>query len=350
MKPIEFFSFSDANKAEWDKFVTESPTGSVHQISAWKNFQEKIPGRGPALGFGVRDKDSGEIFATVFCVRMQTMFEKFWWYSARGPVFDEAKNQEAGDLLMEHVAKELKKIGGIFWRFDPYFEKGVRTLRVRTQKATQDYQPTDTLEIDLTKSDETILSEMKRKGRYNINLAQRKGVTVVAIGNGTFTPQDLDDFWKLNGETTTRDRFSGHEKSYYRHLLEELEDHALLFFAEFEGQRIATAISTFCADKSIYYFGASSSDPEVRNLMAPYLLQWEMMRYAKKKECKTYDFLGIAPENVKKHSYAGISEFKWKFGGYRKTYLPGKEIVLSPFWYIVYRMIKKAKSLLSSRP
>jgi peptidoglycan pentaglycine glycine transferase (the first glycine) len=344
MKPIEFFSFSDANKAEWDQFVTQSPTGSVHQISVWKNFQEKIPGRGPDLGFGVRDKDSGEILATTFCVRMQTMFGKFWWYSARGPVFDQEKNEAAGALLMEHVAKELKKFGGIFWRFDPYVKE--EFSKVRTWKATQDYQPTDTLEIDLTKPNETILAEMKRKGRYNINLAQRKGVSIVAIENGAFTPQDLDDFWKLNGETTTRDRFSGHEKSYYRHLLEELEYHAVLFFAEFEGQRIATAISIFCADKSIYYFGASSSDREMRNLMAPYLLQWEMMQYAKKKECKTYDFLGIAPEGALKHAYAGISEFKWKFGGYRKTYLPGKEIILDPFWYIVYRVIKKAKSIL----
>ena len=344
MKSFEFFFFSDANKEAWDYFVKKSPLGSLHQISDWKNFQEKIPGRGPDLGFGVRDANTGEILATTFCVRMSMgLFGKYWWYSARGPVFIEGGEEKAVQFLLENVKKELKKIGGIFWRFDPYVTNRNFIKTISTQPATQDYQPTDTLEIDLTKSNEQLLAEMKRKGRYNINLAQRKGVTIVAIEKGAFTPQDLDDFWKLNNETTSRDKFSGHEKSYYRHLLETLDDYAVLFFAEFEGRRIATAISTFCAEKAIYYFGASSSDPEMRNLMAPYLLQWEMMQYGKTKGCTTYDFLGIAPEGKKNHTYAGISEFKWKFGGQRKTYLPGREIVLDWFWYVIYRIVKKVK-------
>jgi peptidoglycan pentaglycine glycine transferase (the first glycine) len=339
MTSFEFFSFSESNKLEWDDFVKNHPFGSVHQISDWKDFQETIPGRGPDLGFGVRNKETGEILATTFCVRMETgVGGKFWWYSARGPVFDPEKQGEAGAFLMESVQKELKKFGGLFWRLDPYF-----SCRVKAWPATQDYQPTDTLEIDLTKPDDVILGEMKRKGRYNIRLAQKKGLSIVSLQGDRITPQDIDDFWDLNKATTTRDRFSAHEKSYYRNLLEKLEGCAVLFFAEFEGRRIATAISTFCAEKSIYYFGASSSDPEMRSLMAPYLLQWEMMQYAKEKGCTSYDFLGIAPEGAKKHAYAGISEFKWKFGGERKTYPKGKEIVLNPFWYLLYRVVKKVR-------
>ena len=107
MMNFEFFSFSDADKTAWDDFVKGNPTGSVHQISAWKNFQEKIPGRGPDLGFGVRDEKTGAILATVFCVRMRTFLGKFWWYSARGPVVDLGINKEAGDFLMKQVEKEL---------------------------------------------------------------------------------------------------------------------------------------------------------------------------------------------------------------------------------------------------
>lgn len=82
--------------------------------------------------------------------------------------------------------------------------------------------------------------------------------------------------------------------------------------------------------------------------MAPYLLQWKMMQYAKKNNCETYDFLGIAPETenggfVKTHPYAGITEFKLKFGGYRKTYYPGREFVLNSFWHPVYRSMKKIR-------
>ncbi len=341
---LEIFQFSQEEQPEWDEFILNSPFGSIHQISDWKGFQEKIPGRGHVLGFGV--KEDQKIKAVVFCVKMSTGFlNKFWWYSARGPVFDPKKNKQAGEFLVKEVAKRLKKEGGMFWRFDPYFENNPGSKfpesGFKIQKATQNYQPTDTLEIDLTKSNDQILSEMKRKGRYNINLARKKGVKIVAISAGQFTDQDLADFWELNNQTTQRDKFSGHEKSYYEKLLKELKGQAVLFFAEVENKKIATAISTFCGKKAIYYFGASSSDPQVRNLMAPYLLQWEMMQYAKKKNCQTYDFLGIAPEGEKHHSYAGISEFKWKFGGERKTYMGGQEVVFDRFWYGVYRLVKK---------
>jgi len=340
--PLTFFEFSACDSHEWDDFVISSPFGSIHQIATWKHFQERIPGRGPVMGFGVRKE--GQIVATVLCVRMSTgILGKYWWYSARGPVFDPVHECDAGAFLMTEVSKKLKKSGGMFWRFDPYFREPFEISGINFQKATQNYQPTDTLEIDLAKPDEQILSEMKRKGRYNISLAEKKGVQVVAIPDGKCTKKDLDDFCRLSQETTDRDKFSGHEASYYEKFLKNLKEYAVLFFAEFEGKRIAGAISTFCGEKAIYYFGASSADPSARPLMAPYLLQWHMMQYAKKMKCKSYDFLGIAPEGEDNHPYAGISEFKWKFGGERRTYAPGQEIVFEKKWYALYQLAKRLR-------
>ncbi|MCK5460788.1 peptidoglycan bridge formation glycyltransferase FemA/FemB family protein [Candidatus Gracilibacteria bacterium] len=350
---FEFFEYKAEHQKQWDDFVLTSSFGSVHQTADWKSFQEKIPGRERVLGFGIRESSSNKILATVFCVKMNTgFFGKYWWYSARGPVFDPEKHLEAGLYLMKEVVKKLKKEGGIFWRFDPYFSQESSVLlkqgELRFLKTTQNYQPEDTLEIDLSKTEEIILSEMKRKGRYNIKLAQKKGVKIVKIEDGKFSNQDLEDFYQLNQETTSRDKFSGHQKIYYKNFLQELKKYAVLFFAEVEGKRIATAITTFCGEQAIYYFGASTSDPACRNLMAPYLLQWEMIREAKERGMKKYDFLGIAPadeENVyrKDHEYAGITEFKLKFGGNRKNYASGNEFVLSPFWYSAYRFVKKIK-------
>ena len=324
---------------EWDDFVLKSQRGSVHQLSAWKTFQETIKGRGPVKGWGMRN-NAGKIIATTFAVKMDTGFRgKKWWYSARGPVFDDEKQ---GRALIEYVAKELKKDGGLFWRFDPYVQ--TRVLKTRVQTSTQNYQPTDTLILDMTKTNEQLLAEMKRKGRYNINLAKKKGVNCVKIEGNSASTKDIDDFWKLNNETTNRDAFSGHEKKYYQHFLKFISPYVDLFFAEAEdGTRIATAISTFAGDKAIYYFGASTSDPKYRNLMAPYLLQWTMIQEARERGCRTYDFLGIAPENDSKHAYAGISEFKWKFGGTRQTFAPGQEIVFDKKWYWLYRIAKKIR-------
>ncbi len=363
MQNLELFQYTEKLKSEWDNFVTNHPQGSIHQISDWKDFQTQIPGRETVYGYGVRR--NGKILATTFCVQMHTgMGGKFWFYSARGPVWNPKKPdaQDAAEFLIKEVSQKLKEAGGIFWRIDPYINSSSphplgEGLGERV--ASQQYQPTDTLEIDLTQTEDEILSQMKRKGRYNIKIAKRDGVEIETIPKGKFTDQDLEDYWSLCTETTGRDGFSGHEKSYYKNFLSSLPENAVLFFAtvpnpslvkgEIEGiasrpsTRIATAIFTLCGTKSIYYFGASTSAPEYRKLMAPYLLQWEMMQYGKANGATTYDFLGIAPENEPKHAYAGITEFKLKFGGYRKTYSPGVEIPLNKLWYTAYKTIKKLK-------
>jgi len=392
---FEFFEYTDVEKVKWDDFVINHFYGSVHQVSDWKNFQEKIPGRGEVLGFGIRDKVSQKICATTFVVRMETgIAGKFWYYSARGPVFDPVGDLEAGRDLICQVSKRLKDNGAIFWRIDPYFSEAnyspftkgrhepeecidlkvdktepdikhtrrgacppkiverrgisgtnINLLPFRINTATQNYQPTNTLEINLQQTNEEILAGMKRKGRYNINLAKKKGVQIQTIKGSEITEEALNDFWELNNETTARDAFASHGKDYYANFCKYISDYVTLFLAKTEdGTPIATAINTHCGKKAIYYFGASTSNPEYRNLMAPYLLQWEMMQYARKKGCTSYDFLGIAPKNEPKHPYAGISEFKWKFGGNRRVYAGGKEIVFRPGWYGLYRGVKKIKN------
>ncbi len=345
---MKIFEYKNTEKKDWDDFILNSPFGSVHQISDWKYFQEKIPGRDQVLGFGVKD-DENNILATVWCVKMSMGFlNKHWYYSARGPVFDPKKNLKAGVFLIQKVQKKLKENEGIFWRLDPYFSDENylelnRNSEIDLRKSTQDYQPTDTLEINLLDSEEEILAQMKRRSRNGINKARKKGVIIETILPKDLKPKDLDDFYDLTEATTSRDGFAGHSKDYYEKFLKSLPKYAVLFFATFEGKRIATAISTFCGDKSIYYFGASTSDRELNKLKAPTLLQWEMMLYGKNKKCKTYDFLGIAPENQPKHAYAGISQFKHGFGGYRKIYAAGKEIPLKGFWYNIYKIAKKLK-------
>lgn len=340
---FELHEYTDEIEKEWNTFVLTHPLGSIHQISDWKKFQQQIPGRGEVLGFCI--KENGKIIATTFCVKMEMgMMGKFWYYSARGPVID-PNNTKALNFLLVEVAKKLKAKDGTFWRFDPYFQNhySLSTNHHTLKPATQDYQPTDTLEIDLTQTEDEILAQMKRRGRNGINKARKKGVEIEVIENGKFTDKDLQDFYDLTTETTDRDGFSGQGIEYYRSFLTELSAVSVLFFATHEGKRIASAISTFCNDKAIYYFGASTSDRELNKLKAPTLLQWEMMQYGKDKGCATYDFLGIAPEDQPKHAYAGISQFKHGFGGYRKTYQSGKEIALNKFWYWIYRMVKKVR-------
>lgn len=162
--------------------------------------------------------------------------------------------------------------------------------------------------IDLEKSEEQILSEMKPKGRYNIRLAQKKNIKVDIVDK---TDNNIKIFYDLMLETTSRDKFSWNTFSYYKNFLEFI-DNSKLLIAYFEEKAIAAWIFIFDKEYSIYYYWASTNESNYRNLMAPYLLQWEAIREAKKIWSMYYDFLWVSSPWEKNSSLAWVTDFKLK--------------------------------------
>lgn len=351
----EFTVFTDQLPSDWTDWMIPNQRGSIHQVADWKNLQLTIPGRNQVLGFEVTDTNK-KILARTLAVQMDTGFQgKTWWYSARGPVFGDTNFAAAEHLILSVQSYLQKNTKGMFWRIDPYVTAEEKNnfsvlLRRKLIPSVQNYQPTDTLMLDLNLSEQALKDQMKREGRRNLGKAEKNNLTYHIITGKqyremTATQQTvwLDRYWDLNHQTTGRDGFSGHEKLYYHNFLLQLADYAVLFFVSQGEIFLATAISTFCGDKAIYYFGASSSDEEHRKLCAPYGLQWQMIQYARQRGCQTYDFLGIAPVDQPHHPYQGITQFKTRFGGHRDTYINGQEIILDPLWYWGYRLVKTLK-------
>ena len=91
--------------------------------------------------------------------------------------------------------------------------------------------------------------------------------------------------------------------------------------------------------KGIYYYGAS--DRAHRALMAPYALQWAAIKLCKEQGCTAYDLFGIAPPDQPHHPWAGISDFKEKFGGTVILYPSEQQIVLRPWKHRIVKMKRK---------
>ncbi len=323
---------------EADAWVMQHKKGSIHQTSAWFLFQETIPGRSDAVGYLCRN-EGGEIMSVCWGMRMDTGHGAFWFYTPRGPVFSSAA---AGKFLVNHIKIELKQHKkAIHWRLDPpataaeLADMGLGSLL----KEVKSYHPTDSLIIDISQTEEEILSQMKRKGRYNIKVAAKKGISVVRTGGAKVTDLQVSEYIKLQDETTDRDRFRAHDADYYTSLFASLGKNAQLFEAfSSDGKVIAAAILTISGNEAIYYFGVSTSNSADRPLMAPYALQWAMMQYAKSVGCKKYDLTGIAPEGQENHAYARMTQFKTRFGGQRLSYSAGREIPIRPVLYWLYRL------------
>lgn len=182
-------------------------------------------------------------------------------------------------------------------------------------------EPRNTLCIDLRLSEDELLAQMKPKGRYNVRIAQKHGVTVVEDNSS----QGLTDFLRIQRRTADRQRIDAKPPSYFRNLVAELGAQASLYFAEFRGRRLATALVVTFGRRATYFFGGSLMLH--RSAMAPCLLHFEIMRRAKASGCDAYDLWGVAPQDRPDHPWQGISAFKRKFGGVEVRLVPTLDLV-----------------------
>lgn len=254
--------------------------------------------------------------ASTLVIERKPHFLKFWkktmWEIPRAPV-GSLKDFEA---LLKMVFDAAVQNGVLWVRVYPPFGNDVVWDRFSESfwqglqiKTAPEIFPIHTLMLDLTLSNDELLAQMKPKGRYNIRLAEKKGVVIRE-------EKDIKNFWKLMQETAKRDGFTSCKKHTYEDLLKVFREDALLLSAfSPEGDLLASKIFTIADEFAVYNYGASSS--KNRQYMAPYLLQWKAMEWAKQRGAKVYDFLGISPEDDERHKLASVADFKLKFGGER---------------------------------
>ncbi len=208
-------------------------------------------------------------------------------------------------------------------------------------------QPRETVIIDLSLSEEELLAKMHEKTRYNIRLAERKGLRITNCGL-RITDGCVERFWRMLQETAARGRFSPHPPEYYEKMLAIRSENFYneLFFAEYRDKVVAAALINFYRSPvwpagrptspdgaATYLHGASSR--EYKEAMAPHLLHWRIIQEAKKRGFAAYDFWGIDAQR-----WPGLTRFKLGFGGEAVQYPSSMDIVYHPARYWMYRLGK----------
>jgi lipid II:glycine glycyltransferase (peptidoglycan interpeptide bridge formation enzyme) len=214
-------------------------------------------------------------------------------YIPKGPVVDWTDSHQCQALWVD-IHAVARKNRAIFLKIEPdVCESDSAAQQVFSSLTEQGFRPADTIQppmsqiLDIALADEAILGAMKQKTRYNIRLAERKGVTV---RQGTLA--DIDHFYELSRLTAERDGFGIHSLAYYQqayHLF--APDRCTLLLAEYEQTPLA-ALMVFKQGTTAYYlYGASSN--EERNRMPTYVVQWAAIAWAKAQGCRRYDLWGI---------------------------------------------------------
>jgi lipid II:glycine glycyltransferase (peptidoglycan interpeptide bridge formation enzyme) len=237
-------------------------------------------------------------------------------YVPFGPTFDPGGDRGA---FLAGLAARLRPHlprGTFLLRFDlPWVKAGACPVGPGLRKSADDIQPPATVIVDLGPDEERILAAMKTKTRYNVKLAERRGVTV-----GEGSAGDLGRWYELYRQTSARDRIAIHARPYYEGLFAAAAERTAaggaapvvkLFLARCDGELLAGNIVLFWKKSAVYLTGASSGGK--RNLMPTYALQWAAMRMAKAAGCETYDLYGCPPAADESHPMFGLYQFKTGF-------------------------------------
>jgi len=330
---MQFVEITAENIAQYQAFVQTK--GIFLQDRLWGDFQQSLGKK--VYRYAVIEQ--GEVLASAQFIAQRALGFAYL-FAPYGPVL-----AEANLTLLHFLLAEVKKLfpKALLIRVEPQMpEPKARDFSLKSigLQPSLNLNPHKTLVLDLTKPEQQLLSEMHPKTRYNIKVAQRDGVEIKMHDAAAELLQPLFD-------TSKRAGIRSFSASYYEQLVKNFSGpegalRAKVFTAWHEEDLLATNIVVFYQNTCIYLFGGSGNIK--RNLMAPYLLQWQTMQKAKEEGYKKYDFWGV--EDDKTHAWAGISRFKFGFGGEIKKYFGTFDFVCRPAWYNVYSALRALNRIL----
>ena len=191
----------------------------------------------------------------------------------------------------------------------------------------------NTVLVDLRPEEAELLARMKQKTRYNIRLAERKGVRV-----RTGTEADLGSLYDMYAETAARDGFVIRERRYYQTVWETFmrsrAPHCEPLVAEVAGEPVAALFLFHFAGTSYYLYGMSRQAH--REKMPNYLLQWEAIRRAKAAGDTHYDLWGAPEVFDASDDLWGVYRFKDGLGGQVRRTLGAWDFPSRPWLYRLY--------------
>ena len=317
-------------KALWEITVLSHPESNFLQSWNWGKFHKKLGKHVYRLGLFDQEKVIGCAQCIVEKARRGTYVTV-----AGGPLISWNDNQHT-KLIFSEIKNIARQEHCSFIRIRPQIlDTPENELLIKglgfipsPMHVTADL----TLQLDLSKSEETLLANMRKSTRYEIRKAKKLEIYVKQSTNS----EEIQEFYDYQYKLSQKHHFISFS---YEYLLKQFEsflvDNQVYLYHSFskDHQLLASAFIIFYNKEAVYHYGIST--PENDRMPGAYACQWKVIREAKKRGMKTYNFWGVAPEDQPDHRFAGVSIFKRGFGGEEVAYLPAHDLPLSPRYYLI---------------
>ncbi len=340
-------------KDRFNAFVEQHPKGHFLQTWEWGEVKKGMGWQPLPL---VLEED-GNIRASLLILKRRLPIpgmNKCIFYAPRGPVVD-VTSEELLQVLCSGAERVAKDHGAIFLKIDPdvpannsQFKDILKKYKSQKNDTGLDFegvQPGFVFQLDISPNEVKLLENMHSKTRYNIRLAQKKGVTIKEAKG----KEDLPTFYAILKETAERDRFLIRGYEYFEMIWDHMVENGMarVFLAEYQGRVVSATLALILGKKTWYLYGASSN--EYRNVMPNYLIQWEMIRWAQEQGCNIYDFRGVSGDLDESNPLYGLYRFKKGFNGNLVEFVGDWDRVYSPFFYFIWTKILPVYMKISRR-
>lgn len=344
MAELVLKEITPAERERYDQVIQKFPQCDYTQSYAWGELK-RISGWQPIRVLLMK---GAEVKGTASILKKKLPFcNRCFFYITRGPLLE-----DYADLaLVENSFKLLRDLAerekAIFIKFDPDipgpdpvlkgYLKSIGFRPARKRGNFNGLQPQHVCRINLDRPLEEIFRSFHSKTRYNIKLAEKKGVQVVEGGY-----RDLPVFYKILQETCARDDFGVRALSYFEDLYGHFaaKGRGKLLLASYGGKIISGVLLTYFGSKAWYLYGASSN--RFRAVMPNYLLQWRAIQWAREQGCAIYDFLGVASSFDPASPLYGMYRFKRGFSPEVVEFIGEYDLPLSPLFYFLWNQMEPA--------
>lgn len=316
-----------ADAVAWDSALAAMPNPHLLQSYRWGELQS-------AFGWEVQRHflDINDSTAPVSLLLAPTLAPGGrYGYVGKGPALTAAHIA----ATLEPLAALAQRLGLAFLTIEPEVEAGWAPPPPWRRGTA--IQPEHTSIVDLRPEPEAILAGLKPKTRYNVRLAEKKGVVVEQT-------DDVAAFAKLAEMTSARHRIQLAREPYYRavHDLMSADGTCRIYMASHQGTPLAGIMVLRFAGRATYLFGASA--PTGRNLMPAYLLHWHTIQEMRRLGDVEYDLWGIPPDDQPGHPLAGLWQFKSGWNGRPVAYAGAFDLPLRVTMWRSHQAIAKMRS------
>lgn len=327
------------SKKEWEDFMSSHDEANFLQSWYWGQFHKNLGQKIERTGFYENNKLLGAMLLIVEKAKRGQ-----YLIVPGGPIIDWGDEE-----IIEAFVKTLRRFAILndcgFIRVRPQLENSESSVDIFKKHgfitAPMHLHAELTSQLDITKSEEELLKQMRKSTRYEIKKAEKEKIKIIKSED----PKDIRQFYNLQLETARRQKFVpfAYDYLYEQFKVFSKNKKAFLYKAFLGKKLLAQAFIIFYGVEGAYHYAVSTE--EGRKYPGSYLIQWEAILDAKRMGMKRYNLWGVAPIEKTKHRFYSLSVFKRGFGGEDVRYLHAQDLVINYPKYFINYLVETIRKL-----